>query len=1456
VAFKPIFKFRNPDSTADLNQAYSSAVSKGIYVGGDIIVTPSNLNVNIAPFTVVGHDGLVVVSDSTISLAARSDIGVNVIALFARYERNAEPVIKLEIFEESSLEGSPLKDFYVIFGTIDLSSPPMGGFVGLTYESTIVQPSNIGILTFNGSHYASKVGSSGLKAPVTSFGELPIFKNNSGDLRYVIADKALFAWDYDTKTWLNTIESQAANVSYAGGPDWRNGTTNPAIGLTGLLASGQITVITGANISDGEGFVLSDGTNPAVTFEFDSNASVVQSSTLRAVNFTGADSAVTVAATVIAAINNAPVLNLSASTGGGALVSLLNTNAGTAGNVTITDTVANTGFIVTGMAGGNDGDGIEGQVNKMITDLGSGAGTDKISQAGFSGTPNNIPAGTLSSALSGLLVSVNNRGRLTDSNNWLAANVFSNTVTITGVTTLNSQLVITAGGISVTGTATFASGLAVTGNLTTGSLSVTGTATFASGLAVTGNLTTTGNISSGGSLSSTSSTSVGTTLTVGGQSTFSNNIAITGTGTFSGIVSTPSVTTTAAPDNFYVDDALFTVDTLADTLPKGGGIGQYDEKLQDTLERIDSALVRKRAYTAVFTDGTTTTGGDHNGPFAIDVLALTSTYRAGNFFVRRGLHTFLQPSLTNNVTLMGEQAHDHVDGANQGYLSRISYSNGTSEFILGSRAKAASTFTNLAFEVITGKRFTSNPSFAYNNFQHCQFSLGSLRIQSRTILNDVIFDVNTGNTHPESLLIDPATIPYGIYLRHVRINNAPPSGIGTKAALRIGETSDDSPYEPIVIRDSLFANNTGTGYTLEVLNSKAPLIFDGCTFYGNNEVIAKISGQSQKVLFNNCTFRQDNNSGRVLEIIPISELVDKSEDIHFTNCKFIGCPAGGVAYTEDVVIKVGTVGATWASTFTDCIFQIRQGGIAGSDTYKITFTGNVFMQNCQVVLDTVSTLYGPILNFEGQLDGFIFNGNGYQYNGNTLTAPFSFDNDSSFAPKRSTISKLFLYNLKAPAVSDVVRLISLNSSHLTQSEISFSAIAASFGFTDGVIEMRGKSQISDCYFNNEIGAPINRWIFVDETAGRAIIENNFFDSSLEATISSDHGSEIATDSGVLGLLITGNVFEVAANANVSLTYPLIQITENSQSAIISNNYMVVSTSNVPIRFVDFESCNYVTIRDNLIKVSSSNPYAVIYGDFTTNKGLIENNQFINYYTRGGNGNRILGTAPNMRLRDNGAFVSTDDDGLRYLTITGATNAVNNGSFLIYSYVDADEIVFINPNGTPEDPLGGTWKIESKLNFFTGSDIIIRDNWGDIYAPKTYLHPLRPITMTGWSWDTHPQDGLTGISSGFIVLGLEPPVGTILSKVRIGVSTTANTANSLILQLFRKTKSKTFSEPLASITNSVSLHSALFDTAASADQLHILQVELHQTVKDNHTYTAHITRVAGVCTIHWLEVTIS
>lgn len=117
-----------------------------------------------------------------------------------------------------------------------------------------------------------------------------------------------------------------------------------------VAASGTINTVAGSALVDTETFTLDDGVNAPVVFEFDSGGGA----TGVPVPFTGGDTATDIRDAIVTAINGAASLDITASPGGPTQVLLVNDAVGTAGNVVITDTVADAGFTTTGMAGGVD----------------------------------------------------------------------------------------------------------------------------------------------------------------------------------------------------------------------------------------------------------------------------------------------------------------------------------------------------------------------------------------------------------------------------------------------------------------------------------------------------------------------------------------------------------------------------------------------------------------------------------------------------------------------------------------------------------------------------------------------------------------------------------------------------------------------------------------------------------------------------------------------------------------------------------------------------------------------------------------------------------------------------------------------------------------------------------------------------------------------------------------------
>ncbi len=124
-------------------------------------------------------------------------------------------------------------------------------------------------------------------------------------------------------------------------------------------AVGLIRVVSGAFLIDGENFVLNDGANPPVTFEFDDDASVAETPTLRAVPFTATDTEAQMRDAIVLAVTNAAAVDINAAVLSEGVqldqfVGLTNQVPGVAGNVAISTTVADPLWSAAGMAGGAD----------------------------------------------------------------------------------------------------------------------------------------------------------------------------------------------------------------------------------------------------------------------------------------------------------------------------------------------------------------------------------------------------------------------------------------------------------------------------------------------------------------------------------------------------------------------------------------------------------------------------------------------------------------------------------------------------------------------------------------------------------------------------------------------------------------------------------------------------------------------------------------------------------------------------------------------------------------------------------------------------------------------------------------------------------------------------------------------------------------------------------------------
>jgi hypothetical protein len=125
-----------------------------------------------------------------------------------------------------------------------------------------------------------------------------------------------------------------------------------------MFGDGTLQAIAGASLVDTETFTINDGTNPATVFEFDSGGGVTSGNV--AVPFTAGDTAATVAAAMVTAINGVGgTLLVTASLSVTGTSTLITLKRDTPGTITLSDTVANAGFTTavptaTIVSGGSD----------------------------------------------------------------------------------------------------------------------------------------------------------------------------------------------------------------------------------------------------------------------------------------------------------------------------------------------------------------------------------------------------------------------------------------------------------------------------------------------------------------------------------------------------------------------------------------------------------------------------------------------------------------------------------------------------------------------------------------------------------------------------------------------------------------------------------------------------------------------------------------------------------------------------------------------------------------------------------------------------------------------------------------------------------------------------------------------------------------------------------------------
>lgn len=383
----------------------------------------------------------------------------------------------------------------------------------------------------------------------------------------------------------------------------------------------------------------------------------------------------------------------------------------------------------------------------------------------------------------------------------------------------------------------------------------------------------------------------GTTSAQEGQATFirfTNDLARTGSSTLGAQL-------------IGVDTALFTTSALTGSL--GGGIGTTGlSTVRDVLGAIDTRLVARRAFTAVWTDGVNSFGGDFQ-QISIDP-AVDGSYGGGVFMLRRGAYEISDAvaNWTDPVTLIGE-------GPTNGPTISLRTTRGA-DLIL--RGKIDVRHATLATDSTTARyRFTASGVPGGFMLHDVKVETGAVTIIGGSFENFMEFEdvellTNSGFLGA-SRSWEHTQEGHAVYRRCVFDQQV-------ASATAVVDVHDvvDPALSSLTFEDCRFQSSASIrALFLETVT--VPTIFRNCRFRCEGTTVGDFAVEietSERIVFENCIF--ESETGQCVSIL--------SSEVEFRNCIFRDIE-GGVAAGSNPQMIVGSGFSTGTYEHKPLIFK-------------------------------------------------------------------------------------------------------------------------------------------------------------------------------------------------------------------------------------------------------------------------------------------------------------------------------------------------------------------------------------------------------------------------------------------------------------------------------------------------------------------------------------------------------
>jgi hypothetical protein len=214
---RALLKYRNPDSTQDINDRLAGLLVKGIFEGGSVTVV-NGLEISLSGFSTVGSDGMFVkqTNETKFNVASAPDVDIkSYVVIQQQYQVNAEPTVTVEVltsdlFAVTGPAGEQGADNpnMLVFGTVTV---PAGETMLSANNISYLERDAIDVL--GRSHFRGLVAEeSELPIPgVPSDPAAPADENRTGDY-YIVSDGSggstvptFFSWN--GSAWVNSTDT-------------------------------------------------------------------------------------------------------------------------------------------------------------------------------------------------------------------------------------------------------------------------------------------------------------------------------------------------------------------------------------------------------------------------------------------------------------------------------------------------------------------------------------------------------------------------------------------------------------------------------------------------------------------------------------------------------------------------------------------------------------------------------------------------------------------------------------------------------------------------------------------------------------------------------------------------------------------------------------------------------------------------------------------------------------------------------------------------------------------------------------------------------------------------------------------------------------------------------------------------------------------------------------------------